>query len=123
MPSPCRFRLLALVSAALMASQPASAQSVLRDAETETLLQDMAAPLVAAAGLNPRNVDIVLLNDPSVNAFVAGGQAIYVNSGLINALGGELVLANHPEGGALLTLQLRVATPGATLQTSEDPSA
>jgi predicted Zn-dependent protease len=85
MPSPCRFRLLALVSAALMASQPASAQSVLRDAETEALLQDMAAPLVAAAGLNPRNVDIVLLNDPSVNAFVAGGQAIYVNSGLINA--------------------------------------
>ena len=84
MPSPFRTRLLALVSAALVASQPAAAQSVLRDAETEALLQDMAAPLVAAAGLNPRDVDIVLINDPSVNAFVAGGQAIYVHSGLIN---------------------------------------
>ena len=44
----------------------------------------MARPLVTAAGLDPRNVDIVLVNDPSVNAFVAGGQAVYINSGLIN---------------------------------------
>jgi predicted Zn-dependent protease len=28
---------------------------------------------------------VVLLNDPSINAFVAGGQRIYVHSGLINA--------------------------------------
>lgn len=61
------------------------AQSILRDAETEALLNDMAAPLVKAAGLEPGNVEIVLVNDPSVNAFVAGGQAVYINSGLINA--------------------------------------
>ncbi|MDG2003315.1 MAG: M48 family metalloprotease [Novosphingobium sp.] len=61
------------------------AQSILRDAETEALLNDMAAPLVEAAGLEPRNVDIVLINHPSINAFVAGGQAVYLNSGLINA--------------------------------------
>lgn len=65
--------------------QAAMAQSILRDAETEALLNDMAAPLVAAAGLVPGHVEIVLINDPSVNAFVAGGQAIYINSGLINA--------------------------------------
>ena len=35
----------------------------------------------------------------------------------------ELLLANHPEGGAMLTLQLRVAASGATLPNSEDPSA
>ncbi|MBO9725780.1 MAG: M48 family metalloprotease [Novosphingobium sp.] len=63
---------------------PASAQSILRDAETEALLKDMAKPLITAAGLNPNHVDIVLINDSSVNAFVAGGQAVYVNSGLIN---------------------------------------
>ncbi|MFK4873390.1 M48 family metalloprotease [Novosphingobium sp. ZW T3_23] len=63
---------------------PASAQSILRDAETEALLKDMARPLITAAGLNPNHVDIVLINDPSVNAFVAGGQAVYVHSGLIN---------------------------------------
>lgn len=78
-------RILALVGAIAVASQPAAAQSVLRDAETEKLLDDMAAPLVEAAGLEPGNVDIVLLNDPSINAFVAGGQAVYIHSGLIDA--------------------------------------
>ena len=69
----------------LLALQPAAAQSILRDAETEGLLDDMAAPIIKAAGLQPENVDIVLINDSSVNAFVAGGQAVYINSGLINA--------------------------------------
>ena len=76
--------LSALIAAAALAIQPTAAQSVLRDAETEALLHDMAAPLISAAGLDPNNVDIVLINDSSVNAFVAGGQAVYVNSGLIN---------------------------------------
>jgi predicted Zn-dependent protease len=77
-------RLTATIAVVTLVSQPAAAQSVLRDAETEALLKDMAAPLITAAGLQPKNVDIVLLNDPSVNAFVAGGQAVYVHSGLIN---------------------------------------
>lgn len=68
----------------VLASQPVMAQSILRDAETESLLNDMARPLIEAAGLDPKNVDIVLVNDSSVNAFVAGGQAVYINSGLIN---------------------------------------
>lgn len=72
------------LAAMALAVVPAAAQSILRDAETEALLDDMAAPLIAAAGLDPHNVDIVLINDPSVNAFVAGGQAVYVHSGLIN---------------------------------------
>ncbi|WP_404479475.1 M48 family metalloprotease [Novosphingobium sp. BL-52-GroH] len=67
-----------------LSAAPASAQSILRDAETEALLHDMAAPIVKASGLGVNNVDIVLVNDGSVNAFVAGGQAVYVNSGLID---------------------------------------
>lgn len=63
----------------------ASAQSVLRDAETESLLRDISKPVIEAAGLNPRNVDVILLNDGSINAFVAGGQAVYIHSGLIGA--------------------------------------
>lgn len=76
--------LFACLAALSLPGQTALAQSILRDAETEALLNDMAAPLVEAAGLKPRNVDIVLINNPSVNAFVAGGQAVYINSGLIN---------------------------------------
>ena len=81
-----RIPALVLATLALLAwsASPAAAQSILRDAETEALLHDMAAPLVSAAGLDPRNVDIVLVGDKSVNAFVAGGQAVYINAGLIN---------------------------------------
>ena len=78
-------RLLACLLAVSLAAQPALAQSVLRDAETEALLRDMADPLVEAAGLRPGNVDIVLINDPSINAFVAGGQVVYLHTGLLNA--------------------------------------
>ncbi|WP_438282206.1 sensor histidine kinase [Pseudomonas alabamensis] len=51
------------------------------------------------------------------------GLGLAICDSLMRALGGELLLANHPEGGALLTLQLRVAKPGASLPSSEDPSA
>ena len=77
-------RIAAILAATALTIQPVAAQSILRDAETEALLQDMATPLIAAAGLDPKNVDIVLINDPSINAFVAGGQAVYIHSGLIN---------------------------------------
>jgi len=76
--------LLAIPALLGLSAAPACAQSILRDAETEALLRDMAAPLVKASGLRPGDVDIVLVNDSSVNAFVAGGQAVYINSGLIN---------------------------------------
>ena len=71
----------------MLTVQPATAQglSVLRDAETEALLQDMVDPLAEAAGLGEGAVDIVILNDPSINAFVAGGQRIFIHSGLIDA--------------------------------------
>ena len=67
------------------AAQPAAAQQILRDSETEKLFADISDPLIAAAGLNPRNVKIVLINDPEINAFVAGGQIVYVHTGLITA--------------------------------------
>lgn len=87
-------RALAALAALVLAIQPAAAQSILRDAETEALLRDMSAPLIQAAGLDPKNVDIVLINDPAINAFVAGGQAVYLHSGLIN----EASSANEVQG-------------------------
>jgi len=78
-------QITASIAALALTAQPAAAQSILRDAETEQLLQDMVDPLVEAAGMDPGQVDVVLLNDSSINAFVAGGQRIYVHSGLIEA--------------------------------------
>ncbi|MEG3091283.1 M48 family metalloprotease [Sphingomonas sp. PB1R3] len=79
-------RLIAAFAAtAVLWAQPAAAQSILRDAETEALFAEMSAPIVKAAGLSPRDVKIVLINDDSINAFVAGGQIVYVHSGLLRA--------------------------------------
>jgi predicted Zn-dependent protease len=77
-------RLLAIVSViSLIGAQPAIAQSILRDAETEALMRDASAPLIRSAGLDERNVQVLLINDPSINAFVAGGQIVWFHSGLI----------------------------------------
>ncbi len=78
-------RLVAALIAAILIVQPAMAQSILRDAETEALFREMSAPMITAAGLNPKSVDIVMIGDPSINAFVAGGQVVYIHSGLIQA--------------------------------------
>ena len=80
-------RCLRLAMAALLLAfavvQPAAAQSVLRDSETEMFFKDISRPLIQAAGLDPANVKVVLLNDPEINAFVAGGQIVYIHSGLL----------------------------------------
>jgi len=85
-------RLVMLVLVLSMAAvRPAYAQqgdsgpSVLRDTETERLFKDMARPIIVAAGLDPNSVNVVLLNDPEINAFVATGQTVYVQSGLLEA--------------------------------------
>jgi predicted Zn-dependent protease len=86
---PMRFiaRMLAVVAALSLCAQQAAAQevSILRDSETEKLLKDMINPLVVVAGLPKDSIDVVVLNDPSVNAMTGGGHVIYINSGLINS--------------------------------------
>ncbi|MBX9796616.1 M48 family metalloprotease [Sphingomonas sp.] len=72
---------LMLALAAL--AQPVQAQSILRDAETEAWLADLSRPIVIAAGLRPQDVQVVMINDPSLNAFVAGGQTVFIHSGTI----------------------------------------
>ena len=67
------------------AARPAAAQSLLRDSETELLFKNVSDPLIEAAGLDPRSVKVVLINDPEINAFVAQGQVVYIHSGLLVA--------------------------------------
>jgi predicted Zn-dependent protease len=66
-------------------ARPALAQSILRDSETELLFKNISDPLIEAAGLDPKSVKVVLINDPEINAFVAQGQIVYVHSGLLTA--------------------------------------
>ena len=57
--------------------------SIIRDSETEDFLYDLTRPIFKAADLNPDNIKIYIVNDSSINAFVFGGQNVFINSGLI----------------------------------------
>ena len=106
-----RMAMLLALSLAFMA-RPALAQQILRDAETEALLRDMSRPLIEAAGMQPENVRIVLINDSEINAFVAGGQIVYIHSGLFTSadnanevLGVIAHELGHVEGGHIIRTQ------------------
>jgi len=62
---------------------PAGAQSIVRDAETEAVIRNYVTPIIKAAGLEGDAVRVYLVNDDSFNAFVSGGQNIFINTGLI----------------------------------------
>ena len=110
-----RLLMIALILAAV-AVRPAYAQedsgpSVLRDSETELLFKDVSRPLIKAGKLDQNSVQVVLLNDPEINAFVATGQTVYIQSGLIQSADdvGELqgVIAHelgHVAGGHSIRL-------------------
>lgn len=98
-----------MVASLAMIARPAAAQQILRDAETEAFMNDMSGPLVKAAGMEPRNVQVLVINDPQINAFVAGGQYVWVHSGLIAAADNvnqlQGVVAHelgHIEGGHII---------------------
>src|SRR5262245_39156538 len=79
---------LAVVSAgALLASEgPAWARAGIRDAEIERVIRGYSDPLLQAAGLDVQAVNMYIINDPSLNAFVAGGQNIFIHTGMIVTL-------------------------------------
>jgi predicted Zn-dependent protease len=75
---------LALTNASLpVHAQQAKGPPVLRDTETEQLLRDYTRPILRVAGLEKQNIQMVIINDSSFNAFVADGRRIFVNYGAI----------------------------------------
>lgn len=61
----------------------AAGLSVIRDQEIEDTLGIYARPVFEEAGLSPGNIDFILVQDENLNAFVAGGQNIFIHTGLI----------------------------------------
>jgi predicted Zn-dependent protease len=56
---------------------------MIRDAEIEQLLRDYTKPVLHAAGLSQQNIQVVIINDKSFNAFVMDSHRIFVNSGAL----------------------------------------
>ena len=82
--------------------------SFIRDTEIENTIRAYATPVFLAAGLDPTAVRIYLVADKSLNAFVAGGQNLFINTGLLmraehagQVIGVIAHEVGHIEGGHL----------------------
>ncbi len=74
---------IALVALAPLRAAQAQRLNLIRDAEIENTIRVFVTPIWKAAGLDPNGVEIMIVQDGSLNAFVAGGQRIFINTGLI----------------------------------------
>ncbi|MBV8594402.1 MAG: M48 family metallopeptidase [Caulobacteraceae bacterium] len=74
---------VALAPAIRASAQAGAGVSLIRDTEIEAILHDEADPIFIAAGLDPKAVKINMISDKELNAFSAGGEALYLNTGLI----------------------------------------
>jgi predicted Zn-dependent protease len=114
---------VAVAVAPLPTLKPAYAQSIprgiplIRDAEIEQLLRDYTAPVLRVAGLAQQNVQVVIIQDRSFNAFVMDGRHIFVNAGALmdsktpNEIIGVLAHeTGHMAGGHLSKLRQQLAT-------------
>ena len=113
-------RIITLFSLALFALAPLGAAraqqgqrlNLIRDAEIENTIRTLTVPIWRAAGLDPNGIEIMIVQDNSLNAFVAGGQRIFINTGLImrtetpNQLIGVMAHeSGHIAGGHLVRMQ------------------
>lgn len=110
---------LPIVFALLLCPRPLWAQSIslISDEETEQLLQKIIQPLFNAAGVKYNRNEIHIVNDPSLNAFVADGNNLFIHTGTIlnaaspNELAGVIAHeTGHIQGGHILRQKLKNQT-------------
>jgi len=78
--------LLATLFMAFSQTQTQAADSgprFIRDAEVESTIRLMATPIFQAAGLNPDAISLNIILNPTLNAFVSGGQNMFFHTGLL----------------------------------------
>ena len=122
-PRKTTLKLTALAAAVALAVAPAIASAqenkgppILRDTESEQLLRDYTRPILRVAGMEKQNIQMVIINESSFNAFVADGRRIFVNYGAMmqsetpNQIIGVLAHeTGHLAGGHLAKMRERLA--------------
>ncbi len=90
----------------------ARAISLIRDTEIENTIRVYSRPIFEAAGLEASDIQIHIVNDTTLNAFVAGGQRLFINTGLLmraehagQVIGVIAHESGHISGGHLVRLQ------------------
>src|SRR5665213_1760522 len=104
--------------------------SIIRDAETENLIRTFAVPIFRAAGLDARAVHIYIINDPTLNSFVAGGQNLFMNTGTLlradrpnEVIGIMAHETGHIAGGHLVRMQGEIHNASSKAPTAMPMSA
>ena len=101
----------------LIVAIPSMGASLINDTETERVIGELVAPLARAANIPDGRMKIHIVNDEDFNAFVMGGEDIYVYTGLLkqiktpNAL--QAVIAHelgHTLGGHMAQMSDRMNT-------------
>lgn len=114
--------LMVMVSLGLQpAVSVAAGIPIIRDTEIENTIRTWSTPVFRAAGLDPSAVDIFIVNDKGINAFVAGGQKLFLNTGLLmrsdnpnQVIGVIAHEVGHIQGGHLA--RVHDALHGATVE-------
>ena len=113
---------MALIMTLVFSAPAALAVSGIRDTEIELMVREYADPILVAAGLNPKSIDIYLLNDPSVNAFVTRGNSMYIHTGLLltadrpaQVIGVIAHEAGHIAGGHVARMSDAFASAGTPM--------
>lgn len=106
-----------LVTSTLFLARPAAASHgseirLIRDTEVENIIREFSRPVFQTTGLSPDAIKVHLVNDGRLNAFVAGGLHMFINTGLLTRSkhAGQVigVIAHetgHISGGHLIRLK------------------
>ncbi len=94
---------------------PAHSASLINDTETEKLLYELISPLARAADIPDGRMKIHIVRDDDFNAFVMGGEDVYVYTGLITQIktpnAFQAVVAHelgHTLGGHMVQMSSRM---------------
>lgn len=100
---------------------PAHGAGLIRDAEIENTIRIYATPLLNAAGLDAETVRIYIVRGRTLNAFVTGGQRLFITTGLLRrspdpseVIGVMAHEMGHIAGGHLVRLQASLEDAGTT---------
>ena len=79
-------RKIIAIFVALFIAIPANAASLINDTQVERLLTELISPLATAANIPDGRLRVHIVNDDDFNAFVMGGDDVYVYTGLLTQI-------------------------------------
>lgn len=95
---------------------PARGATLINDTETEKLLSELVAPIATAANITPARLKIHIVHDDDFNAFVSGGEDVYIYTGLLTQIKSPAALQavvahelGHTIGGHMAQMADRMA--------------